>query len=377
VRSASLRGWRLGRGAWLWLVLGALLFSAAPSGARAAELHLSFFDIGQGDSALIISPTGKRILIDGGPSEAGPRLTEALRRLRVDSLDLVVLSHPHMDHLGGLKDVVSSLPVRMFLDSAYPSTSPGYVALLKLLEARGVKLMQSVLDRTIDIGDGAALRFLGPPSPWLANTRSDVNANSVMVLLSWRGRTALFTGDAEPETERWLLERLARSATPQGLVAEVLKVAHHGGRYSSTAAFLQAVRPRIAVVSSGAGNDYGHPTAEALARLAEVGARTLRTDQLGDISLRSRDGQPWQIETRTGSPPLALAPAQAQVAQARAAQVQTAPSVAQVVGSRRAQVFHRPDCAAVRQMQPENRISFPSREAALAAGRRPAADCRP
>lgn len=354
----------------LWSLLAS---AAAPSTARAAELALTFFDIGQGDAALIVSPTGKRILVDGGPPESGPRLLEALRRLRVDSIDLIVLSHPHMDHLGGLKDVVASLPVRMFLDSAYPSTSPGYTALLRLLQARGVTLAQSIIDRTIEIGDGATLRFLGPPSPWLTNTRSDVNANSVVVLLSWRGRTALFTGDAEPETERWLLAR-----APQGLAAlpaELLKVAHHGGRFSSTAAFLQAVRPRIAVISSGAGNDYGHPTAEALGRLTEIGARVLRTDQLGDITLRSRDGQAWQLETRTATAPLAAAPA------APSTLVRTAPSApaaaSALVGSQRTQVFHRADCPAARQIQAANRVSFPSREAALAAGRRPAADCHP
>lgn len=388
MRSPLLRAWpsgrllRVGRLRLVLLlgVLWSLLASAAsPSRAWAAELALTFFDIGQGDAALIVSPTGKRILIDGGPPESGARLVEALRRLRVDSLDLVVLSHPHMDHLGGLKEVLGTLPVRMFLDSAYPSTSPGYTGLLRLVQERGVTMMQSIIDRTIEIGDGATLRFLGPPSPWLTNTRSDVNANSVVVLLTWRGRTALFTGDAEPETERWLLNR-----APQGLTAlpaELLKVAHHGGRFSSTAPFLQAVRPRIAVISSGAGNDYGHPTAEALGRLTEIGARVLRTDQLGDITLRSRDGQAWQLETRTATAPLAATPAPTPAPATPATLLRTAPAApaaaSAFVGSQRTQVFHRADCPGAQQIQAANRVSFPSREAALAAGRRPAADCRP
>ena len=121
----------------------------------------------------------------------------------------------------------------MFLDAGYPSTSPAYVALLKALQEKRVPVAQATLGRNIDIGDGASLRLLGPPSPWLSNTRSDVNANSVLVRLSWRERTALFSGDAEPETERWLLERYR--GEPATLVAEVLKVPHHGGKYSSTA----------------------------------------------------------------------------------------------------------------------------------------------
>lgn len=357
--------------AWvLWLTL----LASALRPAHAAELSLTFFDIGQGDAALIVSPSGKRVLIDGGPPESGPRLLAALQRRGVSALDLIILTHPHMDHLGGLKDVVGALPVRMFLDAAFPSTSPGYVALLKLLEERRVAMLQAVPERRIDIGEGAALRLLGPPTPWLSNTRSDINANSVLVRLAWGPRSALFTGDAEPETERWLLERYAGS--PETLRAEVLKVPHHGGRFSSTAAFLGVAQPQLAVISVGR-NDYGHPTAEALSRLSEQRARVLRTDQLGDITLTSRDQQPWQLSTTA---PLERAAAVAMTPAPRPPgrpREPGPPSAAGFVGSRRTQVFHRRDCAGALQIQLDNRVEFPSREAALAAGRRPAADCRP
>lgn len=356
---------------------------------RASELALTFFDIGQGDAALIVSPTGKRVLIDGGPPEGSQALLAGLAKRGVDKIDLIILSHPHLDHLGGLRKVVETLPVAMYMDSHYDSTSPPYLALLKALAARKVPVMQATMGRNIDLGDGANLRLLSPPSPWLTNTRSDVNANSVVVRLSWRGRTALFVGDAEPEAEQWLLNQYR--GEPAALQAEVLKVPHHGGKYSSTVPFLAAVQPRLAVISVAAVNDYHHPTPEAMGRLQKAGAQLFRTDQGGSITLRSRDGQPWQIESER---PLAgaavTAPADSPVQQAplptpgpkagprpTAAQAAAQATASGYVGSSRSQVFHRADCPAGRQIVAGNQIHWATREEAIASGRRPAEDCHP
>lgn len=375
---------RRGPGGLLALLVALLALTIAPPpSARAAELAVTFFDIGQGDSALIVSPTGKRVLIDGGPPEAGERLLAALTAHRIDLIDLIILTHPHADHLGGLKKVVGALPVRMFLDSGYPSTSPVYGGLLSVLSARGVAVKQAAAGRQIELGGGALLTLLGPPAPWLTNTRSDVNANSVVARLAWQGRSALFTGDAEPETERWLLaQSSAGTSGADGLLrAELLKVPHHGGRFSSTLPFLQTVAPRLAVISVGATNDYGHPTPEALARLAQVGARVLRTDQDGEITVRSRDGQPWQVETAGGrtslAPPvLTNRPARVTPLPARRSPVGGGGGI-DYVASTRSPVFHRSDCSAAQRIVPANLIHFATREAALASGRRPAEDCRP
>ncbi len=304
-----------------WFSLLALLFLGCPSQPgplpprpprppATGELSITFFDIGQGDSALIVSPTGKRILIDGGPPEGVSSLLSALAERQIDRLDLMLLSHPHMDHLAGLRRVAERLPVAVYMDSGFESRSPAYLGLLKVLAARQIPVKQAKRGRTIDIGGGAELSFLGPPEPFLDRTRSDANANSVVARLTWQGRVVLFTGDAEPETERWLLAQSASPAQASGaapllpLSAEVLKVGHHGGKYSSTAAFLAAVRPQIAVISCAAVNDYGHPTPETLGRLDRVGARVLRTDRLGHITLRSRSGQPWQVENQPTNPSL-------------------------------------------------------------------------
>lgn len=377
-----------------WLSFLLALLSAT---AQAADLSVTFASVGQGDAALIISPTGKTVLIDGGPPEGSERLLQVLQKRKVSSIDLVVLTHPHLDHLGGLTPVVRSVPVRMFLDAGFPSTSPPYTALLQLLSERGVAVKNATLGRNIDLGDGATLTLLGPPSPFLTNTRSDVNANSVVARLQWRGRTALFTGDSEPEAERAMLERNAK--TPGQLRAELLKVAHHGGRYSSTEPFLRMVAPRLAVISVGLGNDYGHPTAEAMSRIQSAGATIYRTDQQGDVTVQSRDGQPWQVTTEaaqpvlktthgTASPSLAPSPTKPAIqaapsmispmpAQAAPKTAQPAPSEGGFAASVNSKVFHKVSCPSVARIYPANRISFANRAAASQSGREPAGDCHP
>ena len=148
-------------------------------------------------------------------------------------------------------------------------------------------------NRTIDIGGGATITLLTPPDPPIAHSRSDVNANSVVVRLDYRAVGVLFAADAEPQTERWLLTSGAR------LPAQVLKVAHHGGRYSSTAKFLRAVSPQAAVISVGVVNEYGHPTPEAIGRLERAHARVYRTDQDGTVTVET-DGARIQVTTANG-----------------------------------------------------------------------------
>lgn len=358
---------------------------------QAAELSITFAAIGQGDAALVISPTGKTVLIDGGPPEGTEHLLQVLQQRKVTAIDLIILTHPHLDHLGGLSQVIRRMPVRMFLDSGFPSTSPPYVTLLRTLSERGVTVKNATMGRSIDLGDGAALTILGPPSPFLESTRSDVNANSVVARLAWKGRSALFTGDAEPEAERAMLERNA--SQPALLQAELLKVAHHGGRYSSTEAFLRAVSPRIAVISCGIGNDYGHPTVDAMNRLQAVQATLYRTDLQGDVTVTTRDGQPWQVSTEQLGPVVSAAshgagptkapgattvrPTQFDAVRPTPSAAATSPASQRFVASANSQLFHKPDCPAAARISPKNLLTFTSRAVAVQSGRQPAGDCQP
>jgi len=246
---------------------------------------VDFLDVGQGDAALVTSPAGKTVLIDGGLAEAGDTVAAFLDGHGIAMLDLVLLTHRHADHLGGLRAVVERHGTRMFMDAPYPHEIQEYQRLLALLDQQHVPLRQAERGRTIDLGAGARLTLLGPPAPPLTNTRSDVNANSVVSRLDFGKVGVLFAADAEAQTERWLLDNQSN------LRATILKVAHHGSRYSSTPKFLQTVQPLIAVVSVGAGNEYHHPDAQTLARLERMGARVFRTDIDGPIAIESDGGK--------------------------------------------------------------------------------------
>ena len=286
-----------------FLALGLLLLVwAAPARARApGRLTVDFISVGQGDAALITSPAGKTVLIDGGPHESEDELLTFLRRRHVGPIDLVLLTHRHADHLGGLAAVVRAIGVRTFMDAPFPHPSPAYTALLGTLQAAHVLVRNAERGRTIDLGGGATLTLLGPPEPEITGSRSDVNANSVVTRLDFDRVGVLFTGDAEAKTEDWLL----RAGAP--LRAQVLKVAHHGSRYSSTARFLRAVRPSVAVISVGERNDYGHPAERTIEALERLPARVYRTDRDGTITVES-DGARIDVRTSAGDREILAAP---------------------------------------------------------------------
>lgn len=273
-------------------LLAAALSLALPARA-AGTLRIDFIDVGQGDAALITSPTGKTVLIDGGPSQAARSLTTFLDAETDRPLDLILLSHRHEDHLGGLTAAVHHRGARMFLDAPVPHPGPAYAALMHELEDRQVTVRQATRGRRIDLGGGAVITLLGPPDPPITGSRSDVNANSVVVRLNYQKFSVLFTGDAEAPTEKWLL---AAGAPVQ---STVLKVAHHGSRYASRVAFLEQVGAQIAVVSVGARNEYHHPAPETLEHLARSGARVYRTDVDGTVTLET-DGATLHLRTTRG-----------------------------------------------------------------------------
>jgi beta-lactamase superfamily II metal-dependent hydrolase len=294
----------LARRAFLALGLATLLACATagppaalppPPREAAPKLRVDFIDVGQGDATLITSPTGKTVLIDGGPPDRKSReaLLSFLEPRVRGPLDLIILTHRHVDHHGGLRVVIESRGARLFLDAPTPNPGKERERLMAALERANVPVRNATPGRTVDLGGGAMLTLLTPPDPPLAGTRDPDNANSVVARLDYAGSSFLFTGDAESATERWLLARRAN------VRAQVLKVAHHGSRHSSEARFLAAVKPAVAVISAGTNNEYGHPAPQTLARLEAAGARILRTDLDGTVTIET-DGRTLSIRTARG-----------------------------------------------------------------------------
>ena len=242
------------------------------------KLHVQFLDVGQGDSALIVTPSGKRVLIDAGPdwsalSRLGERLPFFDRHI-----DLVVLTHPHLDHLAAFPEIFRRHRVGSLLMAGTPYALGRYQAMLEDAGDAGIAVLGPDT-REVVLESGAVLRVLWPPANTFGATVNNVNHASVVAMLEYGGRRVLFTGDIEEETERELVLRGA------DLRADILKVAHHGSRGSSGEAFLRAVGAGTAVISSGSGNTYGHPRPEALERLTSAGMRIRRTDLEGTIAV--------------------------------------------------------------------------------------------
>lgn len=252
----------------------------------AGPLLVDVLDVGQGD-AILLRAANRTVLVDGGPSEA--RTWEQLRRLGVEQLDLVVATHPHADHVGGLTEVVRRFDVRLFVDNGQPHTTRTYDTLMRTVEAKRIRYRTARSGLRFRMGDEVLITVLAPSDPLIRGTRSDLNNNSVVLWVDHGDVDLLFTGDIEAEAEAGL--------TLPGPV-DLLKVAHHGSTTSSTDAFLARTRPRYAVVSAGRANSYGHPAPEVLERLNERGTMVYRTDESGHLRVIS-DGQ--QIEVLEGT----------------------------------------------------------------------------
>lgn len=249
-----------------------------------AELEVDFFDVGQGDAILIKTPYGQNVLIDGGPDDSvASRLAENLpwwdRRI-----DLMVLTHPHNDHVTGLIDVIKRYNVEKILYTGVIHSAPNYLAWLELIKENKIPLI--IIDRpqTVKLGVDSELWIIYPRIGLLGKEVDNLN-NSSLVLKLIYGRTGfLFTGDIETEVERELTE------SGVDLSADVLKVSHHGSDASNSQEFLEKVKAEIAVIQVGKDNEFGHPSRRAVKRLEKTGARVFRVDLDGTVKLFS-DGE--------------------------------------------------------------------------------------
>ena len=261
-------------------LLPVLLFWHALGAGSPAAFTVTFFDVGQGDSALIRSPAGASILIDGGPD--AEQVAGKLAALGVRRIDLIVATHPHADHVAGLPSVLARFPVGLVVDPGCYGASPFYADFLRAVASAGVRFQHPRPGGEIRVAD-VRLEVLGPFHCYLG-TNSDPNNDSLILRVTDGDASVLFPGDAEEPSQTDVIDREA----PQ-LTAVVLKVPHHGGNTSLPAFFL-AVHARVAVVSVGP-NRYGHPVPAVLAELARGGIRVFRTDRSGDVTVVFQGGR--------------------------------------------------------------------------------------
>lgn len=253
------------------------------------KLHVVFFDVGQGDAALIRTPSGDDILVDGGPdSSIVQKLGTALPANDRD-IELLILTHPHADHLVGLLEVLRRYQVRRILMTRVNHSTDVYDAFRAEMERQQSETDVPTTGRSIAFGE-TRLEFLWPREDWSGRAVSEsgpgegggLNDTSIVFRLVYGETELLFMGDATSAVED---ELLASASTT--LDADVLKVGHHGSKYSTSRAFLDSVDPDIAAISVGKENTYGHPAYRVIKRLKDEGIQFFRTDENGDISIVS------------------------------------------------------------------------------------------
>ncbi|KLK88045.1 beta-lactamase [Methanoculleus sediminis] len=254
------------------------------------DLVVHFIDVGQGDS-ILIEFRDKTMLIDAGERGMGERVIAYLDERNVETLDVVVATHAHSDHIGGLADVISAYPVGRFVDAAQPHPTATYENLLALVEDLGIPYAAAERGQTVALDPDLEVLILNPG----AEPLGDVNEDSVVLKVTYGEISYLFTGDAGNPAEE------SMTAAGLDLDADVLKVGHHASRYASSAEFLSAVSPAISVIEVGEGNDYGHPHEEAVERLEATGSRIYRTDLDGTVIVAT-DGTALTVAAG-GAPP--------------------------------------------------------------------------
>ena len=252
-----------------FLALNAAFAPKAPDGS----LYVRFIDVGQGDAALLAT-SDAAVMIDAGPTDAQFRTAAFVERCCA-RIDLMILTHPHEDHIGGAAELMRRVETKRVVMPDAVSSAGAFSRLLDAIEETGADAQIAAAGDVYEFGE-LRITVLSP----VATGHDDMNDDSVVVRVDYGERSFLFTGDAEFTAERELLD----SSSP--IDCDVLKVGHHGSSSSSCAEFLAAVSPDIAVISVGEGNDYGHPDGDVLDRLADAGVSAiLRTDELGTVTL--------------------------------------------------------------------------------------------
>lgn len=266
----------------LLIVFGLILILFSP---KSSYLKVNFFDVGQGDAALISTPNNQYVLIDGGPnSTVVPKLSKTVP-IYHHTIDAVILSHPHADHLDGLLDVIKKYEIKNIYATGVLHTTPEYIEFLNLIKEKSIPLKVVKSGDSLDLGDETKILFLFPLENLAGTKPENLNDSSIVAKLKYGEKEVLFMGDLEAESQTKLL------SSNQDVRADLLKVPHHGSVDSLNQDFISRVAPKFAVISVGKDNKFGHPSQTVLAALR--GVTIFRTDQDGDVVFNMTKQKIW------------------------------------------------------------------------------------
>ena len=257
---------------------------------------VSFIDVGQGDSAVIQIKGGTNILIDGGElfypgtqkNSFKRTLKKWLKKNKVREFDLVIATHPHSDHIGGLTEILKNYPVTTVIDHGYLHESFLYKDLLNTVKNKRIHVIKPFAGQELKISEDAKLLFLSPAKE---NVFDDLNENSLVTKFIYKNISFLFTADVGYDAERWMIKNLE-----DYLKSDVLKVGHHGSSTSSSALFIKAVSPKLSVISCGRNNPHNHPEVQVLDVLENENTKVFRTDLHGTVTVFT-DGEDVTVKT--------------------------------------------------------------------------------
>lgn len=247
---------------------------------------VNYFDVGQGDCEFVELPGGKCMLIDSGENEYADKVIGEIEDLGYNTIDFLVVTHPHSDHMGAMDEIIEYFDIGDIYMPEVSADTRTYEDLIETISDKGERINYTKAGRTIYQTESVDIKILSPCS----NSYDDLNNYSAVIKVTYDDASFLFTGDAERPVENDMLE-----ACYDELDSDVLKVGHHGSEYSSSADFIDAVTPELAVIECGRDNSYGHPHSSTVDRFAESEVKLYRTDELGNIKIAT-DGDIIKIE---------------------------------------------------------------------------------
>jgi competence protein ComEC len=248
-----------------------------------SNLSVHVINVGQGDSIFIYCD-GSTMLIDAGTNTAGPTVLNYLKAYNITELNYLVATHPHDDHIGGMPDVIKNIKIDKMIMTRVTTNTKTYENLLDAISNKGLRITEAKPGNSFQLGGAECIIFA--PNASYAN----LNDSSIVIKLTYKGKSFLFTGDATEASEADMLKK------GYDLKADVLKVGHHGSSSATSPAFLKAVNPQYAVISVGLGNPYGHPAKTSLDKLNNAKVKVYRTDENGAV-IFSYDGKNLKVTT--------------------------------------------------------------------------------